>query len=73
MYLVTTVLGTFMSFVDYLEFRAIALCALAFFGTFFYRLITGRSLAEVLRELRTPKDQQGQENRANRLTGQARK
>ncbi|MDR6538860.1 hypothetical protein J2739_004653 [Variovorax soli] len=37
-------------FTEFLIWKAIGLCVLAFFVSFFYRLITGRSIAEARSE-----------------------
>lgn len=45
-----------MEFTDFMLLKAGALCALAFFGSMFYRLFTGRSLEQDLSD--TPKEEQ---------------
>ena len=39
-----------MDFTDYMIWKAVALCALAFLGNFFYSFFTGKSIAQVRRD-----------------------
>ncbi len=49
-----------MNFTDYMIWKLIALGLLAFFGNFFYTLLTGKNLGEVLRDR-----EEAQRNRPN--------
>lgn len=45
-----------VEFTDYMIWKFIALCALAFFGNFFYTLFTGRSLEQDRRDIEAARD-----------------
>lgn len=39
-----------MDFTDYIVWKAVALCVLAFLGNFFYSFFTGKSLTQARRD-----------------------
>jgi hypothetical protein len=47
-----------MDFTDYMIWKAVALCALAFLGNFFYSFFTGKSITQVRRDKQQAQEDQ---------------